>query len=111
MKISHSSVVGVLTLVAACQFAAVFATHAAPVQGWLSWRGPNQNGTSLEKNLPDKIDANRPLWTAELPGQSTPIIAGGHLYILGYVGEGPDLQEVITCLDAETGKQLWQQGY
>src|SRR5438876_7133696 len=23
------------------------ASHAAPVQGWLSWRGPQQNGTSL----------------------------------------------------------------
>src|SRR5437868_1266831 len=29
--------------------------HAAPVHGWLSWRGPQQNGTALEKNLPDKV--------------------------------------------------------
>src|SRR5438552_9497958 len=111
MNIARSSVVGALILLALGQFAAVSATHAAPVRGWLSWRGPNQNGTSLETNLPDRIDASRPLWTADLPGQSTPVIANGRLYILGYVGEGPDLQEVIVCLDAETGKQLWQHGY
>ncbi len=111
MNISRSFVVGALSLAAAGQFAAVSATHAAPARGWLSWRGPNQNGTSLEKNLPDRIDANRPLWTADLPGQSTPVIANGRLFILGYLGEGPDLQEVIACLDAETGKPLWQQGY
>src|SRR5437762_3936880 len=111
MNISRLFVAGALSLAAACQFAAVSATHAAPVHGWLSWRGPNQNGTSLEKDLPDRIDANKPLWTADLPGQSTPVIANGRLYILGYVGEGPDLQEVIACLDAEAGKLLWQHGY
>lgn len=111
MKISHSSVVGVLTLVAACQFAAVSASHAAPVQGWLAWRGPNQNGTSNEKGLPDRIDVNQALWTADLPGQSTPVIANGELYIVGYVGDGPELQEVIGCFDADTGKAIWQHGY
>ncbi len=111
MNPSPSFVVGALTVAAACSFTAAPATHAAPVRGWLSWRGPNQNGTSLEKNLPATIDANHPLWTADLPGQSTPVIANGRLYILGYLGEGPDLQEVIACLDAETGKPLWRQGY
>src|SRR5437667_938308 len=111
MIISRSFVVGALSLAAAGQFAAVPPTQATPVHGWLSWRGPNQNGTSLEKNLPDRIDANKPLWTADLPGQSTPVIAQGRLYILGYVGDGPELQEVIACFDAETGKQLWQHGY
>jgi len=108
MNHSRSFVVGALCLAAAGLFTPV---SAAPVHGWLSWRGPNQNGTSQEKNLPDKIDANKPLWTAELPGQSAPVIANGRLYILGYVGEGPALQEVLTCFEAETGKQLWQRGY
>src|SRR5881409_3689809 len=110
MNISRSFVVGALSLAAAGQFAAVSPIHAAPVRGWLNWRGPNQNGTSLEKNLPDKVDAGHPLWTANLPGQSTPVIANRRLYIVGYTGEGPDLQEVIACYDAETGQQLWQHG-
>ena len=111
MNIARSSVVGALILLALGQFAAVSATHASPVRGWLSWRGPNQSGTSNVRNLPDRIDLNQTLWTADLPGQSTPIIAGGKLYILGYVAEGPELQEVIACFDAQTGNQLWRHGF
>src|SRR5262245_21016645 len=86
-------------------------THAASVKGWLNWRGPQQNGTSLENNLPDKLTLRDALWTADYPGASTPVIANGKLYIMGYVGEGPDLQEGAACFDAETGKELWRQGY
>jgi len=84
---------------------------AAQVRGWLSWRGPQQNGASLEKNLPDHIAVKDALWVADFPGQSTPVIANGKLYIMGYLGAGPDMQEGITCFDAETGKQLWQHLY
>ena len=28
---------------------------------------------------------------------------------MGYLGEGPDLQEGVACFDAETGKMLWKQ--
>jgi len=27
------------------------------------------------------------------------------------LGEGPDLQEGVTCFDAETGKKLWEKRY
>ena len=84
---------------------------AAPVQGWLSWRGPDQTGMSRETGLPDKVDPKNPLWRADFPGQSTPVIANGKLYIMGYLGEDADLQEGVACFDAETGKKLWQQLY
>src|SRR5438552_2752093 len=87
------------------------AAEAAPVRGWLSWRGPQQSGLSLEKNLPEHIEVKGALWVADFPGQSTAVIANGKVYIMGYVGEGPDLQEGVACFDAETGKQIWQQGY
>jgi outer membrane protein assembly factor BamB len=51
------------------------------------------------------------LWTADFPGQSTPVIANGKLYIMGYIDDGPDLREGIACFDAETGKKLWEQRY
>ena len=85
--------------------------NAAPARGWLAWRGPQQNGVSLEKNLPDKLDPKNPLWRADFPGQSTPVVANGHVYIMGYLGDGPDLQEGISCFDAESGKLLWQKLY
>jgi len=79
--------------------------------GWLSWRGPNQNGNSPEKNLPATLGADNLLWTADFPGMSTPVIANGRLYIMGYLGQGPDLDEGVSCFDAETGKLLWQHLY
>jgi outer membrane protein assembly factor BamB len=79
------------------------------VEGWLDWRGPLQTGVSLEKGLPEKIDVKAALWTADFPGQSAPVIANGKLYIMGYLGEGPELQEGVACFDAETGKMLWKQ--
>jgi outer membrane protein assembly factor BamB len=85
---------------------------SSPVRGWLAWRGPQQNGMSLEKNLPDKIpNKEAALWVADFPGQSAPVIANGKLYIIGYLGEGPDMQEGVACFDAETGKKLWQRLY
>src|SRR5258705_11321339 len=85
--------------------------ETTPAKGWLSWRGPYQGGMSLEKGLPDKIDSKQALWTAEYPGQSTPVIANGKLYIMGYLGNGPDLQEGVACFDAETGQKLWDRRY
>src|SRR5438445_9480518 len=76
-----------------------------------NWRGPLQSGVSLEKNLPDKITLKDALWQANFPGQSTPVIANGKLYIMGYLGDGPDLQEGVACFQAETGKKLWDQRY
>ena len=87
------------------------AAGAEPVHGWLNWRGPHQNGMSLEKNLPERITVKEALWVADFPGQSTPVIANGKLYVMGYIGEGPDLQEGVTCFDAETGQKLWQRLY
>jgi outer membrane protein assembly factor BamB len=122
MKISPLSAVA-LSLLALTAYAAPkkpAATKPAPapaaapaaaggsVTGWLHWRGPDQNGTSRETGLPDKVDAKAPLWSADFPGQSAAVIANGKLYINGYLGEGPDLQEVIASFDAETGKPLWE---
>jgi len=88
--------------------AATLLVHAAPVQGWLNWRGPTQDSVSAEKGLPDRIQANNSLWTSDFPGQSAPVIAGGRLYINGYLGDGPELQEAVRCYDTATGKVLWE---
>src|SRR4051812_9230720 len=100
MKLFRCAVMGVL--------AAGFLQAEAAVDGWLSWRGPNQNGTSMEKGLPDKVDPQKPLWMADFPGQSTAVVANGRVFVMGYLGQGPDLQEGVACFDAESGKKLWQ---
>ena len=102
-----------LFLIAGAVLATAFPALTAPINGWLAWRGPAQTGLSRETGLPDKVDPKNPLWLADFPGQSTPVIANGRLYIMGYIGEAidPDLQEGVACFDAETGKKLWQQLY
>ena len=65
-------------------------------------------GVSRETGLPDKVDPAQALWTVDFPGASTAVVADGRVYIMGYLGEGADLQEGVACFDAETGKLLWQ---
>jgi outer membrane protein assembly factor BamB len=107
MKLSLTNFACVAGLLLAGQF---FTTQlsAASVRGWLDWRGPARLGISQEKGLPDRVDAKAALWAVPFPGQSAPVIANGKLYINGFLGEGPDLQEIAACFDAETGKKLWE---
>ena len=85
-----------------------FLAQAAPVQGWLNWRGPLHDSVSAEKGLPATIKASDALWSTDFPGQSTPVIADGRLFINGYIGDGPELQEAVRCFDADTGKLIWE---
>ncbi len=73
------------------------AATAAPVEGWLHMRGPLQTGVSLEKQLPDKILTEDALWTADLPGRSTPTVANGRIFVVGHLGGGANLQEGVFC--------------
>lgn len=84
---------------------------AQTVQGWLSWRGPEQSGVSRETGLPEKVTPEDALWVVDWPGQSAPVIANGKVYSMGYFGEGADLQEGISCFDADTGKKLWHHAF
>ena len=87
------------------------AATAAPVEGWLHMRGPLQTGVSLEKQLPDKILTEDALWTADLPGRSTPTVANGRIFVVGHLGEGANLQEGVFCFDADTGEKLWERKF
>lgn len=90
---------------------ALLCLNSFGADGWLNWRGPELNGVSRETGLPDKISEGEPLWTADFPGASTPVLADGRLYVMGYLGEDSDLQEGVACFDAESGKKLWERLY
>ena len=84
----------------------------AAVSGWTNWRGPHQNGVTDEKGLPDTIDPEKNLlWSYDIAGRGTPVVAGGKVYAWGYRGKGPDLQEVLVCLSEANGKLQWEHGY
>jgi len=104
---------GVVLLAASGAAGAQDAKQDGRVRGWLNWRGPQQNGTSLEKGLPDTWAPGgaNDLWSVELPGRGSPVIADGRVYTWGYRGEKQDLIEVLACLEEETGKVLWERTF
>ncbi|MDH3585042.1 MAG: PQQ-binding-like beta-propeller repeat protein, partial [Phycisphaerae bacterium] len=91
-------------------YLSVLPDATAQVVGWLGWRGPQQNGTSLEKKLPAKWEPGgvNHRWSVDLPGRGTPVIANGRVYTWGYRGEREALHEVLMCLDEKTGAKLWE---
>lgn len=78
---------------------------AAMGADWPSWRGPSQNGVSLETNLPSSC--KEVLWRAPYGGRSTPAIFDGRVYAINLTGQGVMAQEQVFALDLKTGKLLW----
>jgi outer membrane protein assembly factor BamB len=78
---------------------------------WPVFRGPNGAAVSDESALPVKFDrktGDGVSWEAALPGRgvSSPVIAGGVVYVTCSSGPRDDRLHVLA-LAADTGKQLW----
>lgn len=101
-----------LAILAAAGLALTPSLLAKSVDGWLSWRGPLQTGVSLEKNLPDslELDGEDHLWSYPVKGGGAPVMADGRLYLFGFYeeDEGKLVEETLLCLDAKSGKKLWE---
>tara|TARA_R110002096_G_scaffold35289_5_gene99877 strand:- start:2535 stop:4814 length:2280 start_codon:yes stop_codon:yes gene_type:complete len=120
---SRSITSGTAWLLSALTTVLVLTTAACPAQapghspskvdGWLSWRGPDQNGSSTETGLPTSlaIGGDTKSWRYELRGRGTPVIANGRVYTLGYRGTGKDLDELLVCLDEQSGKLVWEKRF
>src|SRR5688572_21626773 len=77
---------------------------------WPELRGPNRDGISVEKGLIStwKLNGENFLWRVPGGGRSTPIVMGNRVYVQNPTGRGPQLQERILALDADTGKTVWE---
>jgi len=80
---------------------------------WPDWRGPNQDrhyaGPPLVTSFDPEQGTNVVWKNDEAGGISTPVIMGGRLFTL--VRHKPGTQEEaekVLCLDAGTGKKLWE---
>ena len=83
------------------------ASHAG---NWAHWRGPNFDGSSPEKNLPDDFSkTNGVKWVTALPGPSaaTPIIWADTVFISSTDTKTKTLRAM--AFDRQTGKELWNQ--
>jgi outer membrane protein assembly factor BamB len=92
-----------------CGFAVALTSRAASSQEWPQWRGPNRDGIvtsfSEPKVWPEKL---KPTWKTSVgAGHSSPVVAAGRTYI----HTRQDEREVVSCLDLDTGKLLWQESY
>jgi len=67
-----------------------------PVQGWLGWRGPQQNGASTETGFAGQGESGASVVDGGFPGTiHAPSWPTARFYIMGYLGEGGELQEGV----------------
>lgn len=92
-----------------------FAAETADPLDWPYWRGPEGNSISRETGLPDTInpeggEGSNLLWkSTEAAGRSTPVVLRGKMYMTTRDNPGTPLEgEKVQCLDAATGKVLWE---
>src|SRR4051812_48785646 len=91
---------------------AIFST-AALADDWPQWRGPQRDGVWRETGIVEKFaDKQLPIkWRAEIgPGYNGPTVANGRVYVMDRQVE-PEQIERVHCLDAETGKPIWNYQY
>ena len=77
---------------------------AAMGADWPHYRGPAQNGSSVEKIAAFPLGGPRELWRVQLgTGLASATVTAGRVWSAGYL----DKKEVLHCLDAASGKTVW----
>jgi outer membrane protein assembly factor BamB len=97
-------------LAASCAIVSALVWHAnIAAQDWPQWRGPNRDGAVTSFNEPASWpDTLAERWRIEIGlGYATPLLVGQRLYIFSRQQE----EEVMTALDAASGKILWRTAY
>ena len=96
------SLMRLIALCTAVVWTAVSLTSAATASDWPQWRGPQQNGSTDETDLPVQWSTtDNVAWSADLPGSSasTPIVAGDLMLV-------EVLQGFRTDSDFATAREL-----
>lgn len=85
-----------------------FTLTAQAEKNWPSWRGPYGNGHAKEAGLPTQWTNDSITWKTRLKGsgQSSPIIWGERIFLTSALQNGR--QRLVTCLDRNDGRVLWQ---
>ncbi|MEO7271245.1 MAG: PQQ-binding-like beta-propeller repeat protein, partial [Vicinamibacterales bacterium] len=73
---------------------------------WSQFRGPNGSGVDAGTGYPVAFSpTTNVVWKVAMPyGQSSPVVAGGHVYLTASEGA----RRLTICLDAATGRELWR---
>ena len=96
-----------LSMITLCALAA--GLQGVRAQDWPQWRGSNRDARAISftapKTWPKELTQKWKITVGE--GVATPSLAGDKLYVFSRQ-EG---QEILRCLDAASGKELWQDKY
>ena len=87
----------------------VIGASCAWAQDWPQWRGPARDGKVTGFTAPQTWPQELKLkWSVPVgQGDATPALVGDKLYVFTRQGE----DEVTLCLDAQTGKEVWNNKY
>lgn len=106
----RSSICGNLITAILWLAAAATTPHLSHAADWPQFLGPQRNGSIAETNLA-KIWAKegpRTAWQHKVgEGFAGPVVNAGKLIMF----HRADDKEVVECLDAKTGKELWRREY
>jgi outer membrane protein assembly factor BamB len=97
------------TLASAC--IALSLSLSLSAADWPAWRGPSRNGISPEK-IADTFpkDGPKQIWKTKVgQGYASMTVANGRLYTLGNLNKGDTA--TLWCLDAASGKPVWQKEF
>lgn len=106
---SHNQL-GFLAGIAGLAFLLIASSAASADPDWPAWRGPDRDGISEESDWTHDWPASGPkvLWKKKIGvGFSSCSVADGRVYTMGNVNE----TDIVYCLDAETGKEIWTHKY
>lgn len=112
MKRNHARLVGRRVLPALAAVAVALALSSAPTtrgDDWPQFRGPHSNNKVTGFTVPDAWPKTfTQKWKVKVgEGLASPALVGDKIYTFTRVGN----DEVITCLEADTGKEVWKDKY
>jgi len=97
------------TMVVLTACVVVMIASCALAQDWPQWRGTNRDakaaGFTVPKTWPKELTQKWKVTVGQ--GDATPALVGDKLYV--FARQGGD--EITLCLDAATGKEVWQDKY
>src|SRR5674536_110504 len=87
----------------------IFSTTISYAQDWPQWRGIGRDSKVTGFNAPANWPAQlKQEWKVPVGfGDATPVLSGNKLYLNTRQAD----QEIVLCLDATTGKEIWKNSY
>jgi len=99
----------VYVLIIGLSLPAVFC-NIAQAADWPNYRGPNHDGVSSETGWVSTWSKDGPkvLWKRSIGiGFASMSVSNGRVYATGNVNDN----DIVYCLDADTGKEIWKKSY